>query len=213
MRERLEKSWVVEGPITATNIHCQYLEVKVRPGIHSTNLIARSAHEPCCSLQSLPITLSALFRNIIARTELDVRLFEVVFHPVDGDQFFQASRTVCSDVMASTSYSRGGSIVRCCDRAQSLAASGVIKVDLMGLLEGGELGAGGSERKGRHNWEVKSVRRKESSLDVRHSVCRELWQTALWTSGLALFLLKLIRLTACEKPERRFTIYYTCVMV
>lgn len=63
---------------------CQLLEVAESMGIGCTNLIPRSTHKAGGGLQSSPIALGALLRNIIACTELDIGFLEVVFHPTYG---------------------------------------------------------------------------------------------------------------------------------
>ena len=68
--------------------------------IEDTGLITLSTHKRRRNIQAPPIALGALLRNIIARAELHIRLFEVIFHPVYRNQFLQASRAGRSDVMA-----------------------------------------------------------------------------------------------------------------
>ena len=85
MRDRLEKSWVVEGPITVMQ-HTVNDSVRDRLETDYTNFIARSAHKARRGLQTPSIALGALLRNIIARAELDIRLFEIVSHSAYENQ-------------------------------------------------------------------------------------------------------------------------------
>ena len=86
IRERLEKSWVVEGPITAKQKMLSVSAGGKPVGVGCTNFIVRGAHKTRCGLQPPSVTLSALLRNIIARAELYVRLFEIVSHPGHENQ-------------------------------------------------------------------------------------------------------------------------------
>ena len=72
----------------------------------------------------------------------------------------------------SKSYSTGGSIVRRCDCAESLAASGVVEIDLMALLEGGEPGAGSDRGEGCHDRKFRGGERKVGVLSFTE-VCTE----------------------------------------
>ena len=51
-----------------------------------TNLIAFSAYKTRGGLQTPSIALSALLGNIIARAELNVRLFKIIFNSICGNQ-------------------------------------------------------------------------------------------------------------------------------
>ena len=85
-RERLEKSWVVEGPITAKQNMLSVIMVASQLMSNCTYLIVRGTHKPRRGLQPLSIALSALLCNIIARAELNVRFFKIISHPEHENQ-------------------------------------------------------------------------------------------------------------------------------
>ena len=99
VRERLEKSWVVEGPITVGG--CQRVRVDWIGGWMNggggrgvvgerkdmrTDFIRLSIHKRCSSCQSLLMDLSGLLGDIVGGAELDVCFFEVGFYTTQAEK-------------------------------------------------------------------------------------------------------------------------------
>jgi len=92
IRERLEKSWVVEGPITALSHSHQHddLEDVGDVGLRAlmwglrTDFIVLSAHELRCRSLPLVVALCRLLGDIVGGAELNIRFFEIVLDPVQA---------------------------------------------------------------------------------------------------------------------------------
>ena len=72
--ERLEKSWVVEGPMTALPVN-QAIQGFQGDGV--TDLIVSGVQEVCCGMKTFIVFLGGLLADVVGRAELYVGLFEV----------------------------------------------------------------------------------------------------------------------------------------